>query len=46
MKTNEQLADSLTKSGTSSVPLVNLLCEGEFGPAVTAYLFNISKGPE
>ena len=46
LKTNEQLADSLTKSGASSVPLVNLLCEGEFGPAVTEYLFNISKSPE
>ena len=45
-KTNEQLADSLTKSGASSVPLVNLLHEEKFGPAVTAYLFNISKGPE
>ena len=46
VKTNEQLADSLTKSGASSVPLVNLLREGEFVPAVTAYLFSISKDPE
>ena len=46
MKRNEQLADNLTKSGASSVPLVDLLQEGEFGPAVTAYLLNISKGPE
>ena len=43
VKTNEQLADGLTKSGASSVPLVNLLREGEFDPAVTAYLFSISK---
>ena len=46
VKTNEQLADSLTKSGVSSVPLVNFFCEEEFGPAVTAYLFIISKGLE
>ena len=46
MKKTEQLADSLTKSGASPVPLVNLLSEGEFGPAVTAYLLSISKGAE
>ena len=45
-KTNEQLADNLTKSGGSSVPLVNLLREGEFDPAVTAYLFSVSKDAE
>ena len=43
VKTNEQLADSLAKFGAS---LVNLLREGEFDPAVTAYLFSISKGLE
>ena len=46
VKTNEQLTDSLTKSGASSVTLVNVLREGEFGPAVIAYLFSISKDPE
>ena len=46
VKSNEKLADSLTKSGVSSVPLVNLLQEGKFGPTVTAYLFSISKHPE
>ena len=46
VKTNEQLADSLTKFGGSSVPLVYLLHEGELDPAVTAYLFSISKRPE
>ena len=44
--TNEQLTDSLNKSGVSSVPLVKLLRKREFGLAVTAYLFSISKGPE
>ena len=43
VKTNEQLADSLAKFGAS---LVNLLREGEFDPAVTAYLFSISKSLE
>ena len=46
VKSNEKLADSLTKSGVSSVPLVNLLREGKFGHTVTAYLFSISKHPE
>ena len=41
---DELLADNLTKSGASSVPIVNLLCKGEFDPAVTAYLFSISNG--
>ena len=41
VKMNEQLADSLNKSGATSVPLVNLLCEEEFSPAVATYLFNI-----
>ena len=46
MKTNEQLVENLMKSRASSVPLVNFLSEGEFGPAVTAYLFSISKFPQ
>ena len=46
VKTNEQPVDSLNKSGAALVPLLNLLCEGEFDPAVTTYLFSISKGPE
>ena len=40
------LPNSLTKSGASSAPLVNLLHEGKFDPAVTTYLFSISKAPE
>ena len=45
-KTNEQLADSLTKSGASSVPLVNLLHEKKIWSCCHSIFTQYFKGPE
>ena len=45
VKTNGQLADSLNKSGASSIPLVNLLREVEFGAGVNSIFIQYFKGP-